>query len=83
MKTFLVLTTGLLLSTSVFGEIWEKPEYTPDENHLPEEAIEMQEDIPQDEDTDRQHQEIRRPTDTNNEFQKIDDELSEDQESAN
>lgn len=80
MKTLIVLFTGLLISLSAMGEIWEKPEYTPDENHLSKEAIEEQEEIP-DEEKDQQHQETK-PMGNNNEFQKIDDELTEDQESA-
>lgn len=41
MKAILLMT--LLFIGHAFGEIWEKPAYTPDENHLPLEEIQKEE----------------------------------------
>lgn len=78
---FLYLLVGLLFSMSVWAEIYEKPEYTPDEGHLQEE-IERQEERPSQEKVkEGKHQDIKRP-DSNPSNEKIDDEMTGDEKSS-
>jgi hypothetical protein len=45
MRLYLSVILSLLFMTSLKAEIWEKPTYQPDENHLPsEEWMEKQEE---------------------------------------
>lgn len=43
MKHFSPILVGLLFMSVARGEVWEKPEYQADENHLTEEALQEQE----------------------------------------
>lgn len=78
---FLFLLFGLLFSMGLWAEIYEKPEYTPDEGHLQEE-IERQEERPaQEKEKSGKHQDVKKP-DANPGFEMIDDEMTEDEESS-
>lgn len=65
----LLISALFLLSNLVFAEVWVKPKYMPDENHLPDQAMEKQEErmdkgVP----TPKQHQEEKKQnTDMNTE----------------
>lgn len=43
MKTLSALVFSMIISVPSFAEVWEKPQYRPDENHLPHEREEQQE----------------------------------------
>lgn len=60
MKMLLTIST-LLFSLTGFADVWKKPVYTPDENHLPEKQEEQQ--ILQDRQGDQKHQEVKTPQD--------------------
>lgn len=60
MKNIMIITS-LLFSMTGFADVWKKPVYTPDENHLPEEQEEQQ--ILQDRTYDKKHQEVKTPQD--------------------
>lgn len=75
----LFLTVGLLVSIGVGAEIWEKPKYTPDEGHIVEE-IERQEERPEEE-KEKKHQDVTKP-ESEQKFEMIDDEMTEDEESS-
>lgn len=80
---FLTLLIGLLFSSFVMAEIYEKPPYTPDEGHIQEE-IERQEEAPSSEDKmikEGKHQDVKGPAE-NPSFEMIDDEITEDEESS-
>lgn len=59
MKTFFGVMS-LCLAFTAYAEVWEKPKYEADENHLPQEEIERQEEIKLEE-TIKQHQEDKKP----------------------
>ena len=63
----------LLFSFAVHAEVWEKPEYVPDENHMPEEEIQKEEQ----EEKSKIKKDQKQEKET---FQLIDDEIPEDQE---
>ncbi len=43
MKTYFTIFLGLMITGTALGEVWKKPHYQPDENHLKEE-IQKEED---------------------------------------
>jgi hypothetical protein len=55
MKTLLMIS--IMLSFTTHAEVWERPPYQPDENHLPS-AIEAQEEITPPITNPHKHQEI-------------------------
>lgn len=80
MRCFLFL---IMSSAFAQAEVWVKPEYKPDENHPPISndlnVREAQEEAPSDSEV-RKHQEVKKPN-AENEFEKIDDQLNESEES--
>lgn len=59
-----ILTTlTLIISMTALADIWEKPVYTPDENHLPSEQQMQEEQQIQERQHDKKHQEVKTPDD--------------------
>lgn len=42
MKPVIVLLSFVAMSASVFADVWQKPPYIPDENHIPLEEIQRE-----------------------------------------
>ena len=45
MKTYFTVFLGLMITGTALGEVWEKPRYQPDENHLKEEIQKEEENL--------------------------------------
>lgn len=45
MKTYMAIFLGFTVFGAAFGEVWEKPRYQPDENHLKEEIQKEEENL--------------------------------------
>ena len=78
------LGISLLTLPIVHADVWHKPPYKQDENHLPRETVvprEAQEERPKSsmEETKR-HQEVKKPN-SDTELEKIDDQMNEGEES--
>lgn len=59
-----IFFTFLLLAVlPLKADIWKKPVYTPDENHLPSEEQQQQEEEIEANAKDKKHQDVNRPND--------------------
>lgn len=65
----------LILIASAHAEIWEKPPYRPDENHLPREELNLREAQ-----EERNLKEEKKKENTTKTFREIDDEMKEGEE---
>jgi hypothetical protein len=84
MKTLLKSFTLLFMTSALAqAELWVRPPYKADENHLPKERViprEAQEEAPQEMSETKKHQDVRKPN-SERELEKIDDEMNEGEES--
>lgn len=54
MKTYLAVFLGLIIAEATYAEVWEKPRYQPDENHLMEEIQKEEENLQRNKDKGKQ-----------------------------
>lgn len=77
----LIISLGLVFSSMLAAEVWEKPKYTPDEGHIQQEIEEQEERQESTETQDKKHQDVQ-DANSHPSFEMIDNETSEDEEAS-